>query len=70
MTRTSPDVTLSMNNGAVFRRSLTNGHFIQTRQLAPERFTNQEPCNYPIKAPSPLPPCAPSQPVEVLEVDV
>lgn len=53
MTRTSPDVTLSMNCGAVFRRSLQTGGFVQTRQLAPERFCSREPWDYAPPAPQP-----------------
>jgi hypothetical protein len=62
-----------MNNGAVFRPSLQTGRMVQTRQLEPYRGTNQQPCDYPIKAqptPVPPPPRAPVQAVEVLDVDV
>lgn len=67
---TSPDVTLSMNCGAVFRRSLRTGNFIQTRQLAPERFTNQQPWDY--APPPPVPPPSPAQAAaaEVLDLEL
>jgi len=71
--RTDPNVTLTLNCGAVFRPSLQTGRLIQTRQLEPYRFTNQAPCDYPIKAqpaPVPPPPRTRVQAVEVLEVDV
>lgn len=68
--RTSPDVTLSMNCGAVFRRSLRSGEFVQTRQLPPERFCNQQPWDYP--PPAPPPPVAPIQAAapSVLDIDI
>lgn len=72
MTRhpTSPDVTISMNCGAVFRRSLVSGDFTQTRQLAPERFCNRQPWDYP--PPAPLTTAAPAQPAapDVLDLDL
>jgi hypothetical protein len=71
--RTSPDVTLTMNCGAVFRRSLAGGRMVQTRQLPPERFTNQSPWDYPASPylpPVPRPDVRPVQAIEVLDVDV
>lgn len=71
MIRTDPDITLSMNCGAVFRPSLRTGRFVQTRQLPPERFCNREPWDYePPALPVPPVPASPAQAVEVLDVDV
>ena len=69
MTRTDPNVTLSMNCGAVFRPSLASGRFVQTRQLPPERFCSREPWDYAPPAPPAPVPLRPTQAVELLELD-
>ena len=69
MTRTDPNITLSFNCGAVFRPSLQTGRFVQTRQIAPERFCSREPYDRP-SCPLPSPSRPTIQAVEVLDVDV
>jgi hypothetical protein len=45
---TDPRVTLTMNNGAVFRPSLETGRMVLVRQQEPYRFANQEPPACPV----------------------
>jgi hypothetical protein len=72
MTRhpTSPDVTITMNDGSVFRRSLVSGDFTQTHQLAPERFCNRQPWDYPPPSPSAPAIAQANASVEVLDLDL
>ena len=67
--RTNPNVTLSMNCGAVFRPSLVTGRFIQTAQNKPERRCNQEPWDKPAPPP-PSPVAAQAAALPVLDIDL
>ena len=67
---TVPEVTLTMNNGTVFRPLRGEGRMVLVARNEPVSGTNQSPCRFPINAPAPIPPPPVSQVPEVLEVDV
>lgn len=68
--RTDKCVTLTLNDGSVWRPSLRTGNMVHVASYRPVPGLNQTEPSYPVKAPSPLPPLPVCQEAEVLDVDV